>query len=108
MDIKGNDGGKMPVPDKDEGMTVEFIPTVVQYNIAHIPKEDLRRDTKVMEQFAMELGCLGADGWLMVSMFETPEEPEMMTCIFARSGLKVPKAPKGVKGIINPHTGRPM
>lgn len=108
MDIKGNDGAKTPVPNKDEGMMVEFLPTCHQYNIAHIPKKDLVRKPQAMEQFAMELGCLGADGWLMVAMFETPDESQMMTCIFARSGLKVPKVPKGKGGIINPHTGRPI
>lgn len=103
-----NDGAKTPMPDPDENKVVEFMPTCHQYKVAHLTSKDL--ELKNTEQLLMELGCLGADGYLLLSIIPSPEAEGMFIAFFARTGIKVPKPgtqqfdiPPGFpRGIIGP------
>lgn len=86
-----NDGAKHPTPDPDENMTVQYPPTFHQYRVAHIPDEDLNPSN--IEQFVMELGCMGADGFLLTSITPCPAKPGWNLVVFCRTGIKVPKMP---------------
>lgn len=91
----GNDGAKTPTPDPDEGKVVEYMPTAHQYKIGYLPESELHRINT--EQLLLELGVLGADGWLLVSLFKTPGDDNLYTAVFCRTGIKVPKQEKKSK-----------